>query len=156
MPASMSIERRVLLLALGADLILTGEFYSSYRHLSAVLDPSKGMSGAVEKAKQVASEIQDSFILQQFDNPANADIHRSTTGKSYPCTFDRLAGRLGRAGNLERHKRQSRHSGLRSRDWRHNHRRRGISKVQEEYSQSHCSRTKRESHPFRYPTTPSP
>jgi len=65
MPASMSIERRKLLAAYGAQIVLT--------------DASLGMQGAVDKAEQLAREIPNSFIPSQFDNPANPMSHRCTT-----------------------------------------------------------------------------
>ena len=66
MPETMSIERRNLLKAYGAELVLT--------------DGSRGMKGAVEKADELAAELPGSFIPGQFTNPANPAIHRATTG----------------------------------------------------------------------------
>ncbi|NIP28693.1 MAG: cysteine synthase A [Phycisphaerae bacterium] len=67
MPESMSLERRKLLLLLGADLVLT---------------PAElGMVGAVEKAEQIVSENANAFMPQQFNNPANPQIHRDTTAQ---------------------------------------------------------------------------
>ncbi len=65
MPESMSLERRVLLLAYGAEVVLT--------------PASEGMAGAVRKAEQIASETTDAWIPAQFANPANPEIHRKTT-----------------------------------------------------------------------------
>ncbi len=65
MPETMSAERRKLLAAYGAELVLT--------------PGSQGMAGAIRKAEELAAEIKDSFIPQQFKNPANPDIHRQTT-----------------------------------------------------------------------------
>jgi cysteine synthase A len=65
MPDTMSVERRVLLRMLGADLILT--------------PGAEGMPGAIRKAEQLVKEIKDSFMPQQFNNPANPEIHRRTT-----------------------------------------------------------------------------
>ena len=66
MPETMSVERRNILKAYGAEIVLTpGE---------------KGMSGAIAKAKELAEEIPNSFIPGQFDNPANPAVHKATTG----------------------------------------------------------------------------
>lgn len=66
MPETMSVERRNLLKAYGAELVLT--------------EGAKGMKGAIARAEELAAEIQNSFIPGQFVNPANPDIHRRTTG----------------------------------------------------------------------------
>ena len=66
MPETMSVERRQLMKAYGAELVLT--------------DGSKGMKGAIAKADELAKEIPNSFVPGQFVNPANPDAHKRTTG----------------------------------------------------------------------------
>lgn len=66
LPETMSVERRNIIKAYGAEIVLT--------------DGSKGMNGAIEKAKEIANNTEGSFIPGQFENPANPEAHRKTTG----------------------------------------------------------------------------
>ena len=77
MPETMSMERRQLMKAYGAELVLT--------------NGSKGMSGAIAKAEELAKEIPDSLIAGQFVNPANPEAHRQTTG---PEIFEDTYGKV--------------------------------------------------------------
>jgi cysteine synthase A len=77
MPDTMSVERRNLLKAYGAEVVLT--------------EGAKGMAGSIEKAKELAASIEGSFIPGQFDNEANAKIHYETTG---PEIFRDLDGNV--------------------------------------------------------------
>lgn len=67
MPSSMSLERRRLLVALGAQIVLT--------------EPEKGMGGAVTRAAELAQTLPGAVLLQQFNNPDNSEIHRTTTAE---------------------------------------------------------------------------
>lgn len=66
MPETMSVERRNILKAYGAEIVLT--------------EGARGMTGAIEKAEELAKEIPGSFLTRQFENPANPETHRKTTG----------------------------------------------------------------------------
>ena len=90
MPETMSMERRLLLAAYGAELVLT--------------EGSRGMTGAIEKVKEIAAGIPGSFIPGQFENPANPAIHRSTTGpeiwEDTEGRVDALVAGVGTGGTL--------------------------------------------------------
>jgi cysteine synthase A len=90
MPESMSLERRKIMSAYGAEFDLTPR--------------EKGMKGAIERAKQLQSEIPDSWIPMQFDNQANTEIHRTTTAMEilhdFPQGLDYLITGVGTGGHI--------------------------------------------------------
>lgn len=90
MPESMSIERRRLMSLYGAEFVLTPR--------------EKGMKGAIEKAKELVAETPNGWMPQQFDNPANTEIHRKTTAqeilKDFPDGLDYLITGVGTGGHI--------------------------------------------------------
>lgn len=77
MPESMSVERRKILKALGAELVLT--------------PAEKGMPGAIDRSRELVQELPDAFSPNQFENPANVEVHRRTTAEEIWWDTDGLA-----------------------------------------------------------------
>jgi cysteine synthase A len=90
MPESMSIERRRLMSIYGAEFVLTPR--------------EKGMKGAIEKANELAAETPNSWVPQQFDNPANSEVHRKTTAveilNDFPEGLDYIITGVGTGGHI--------------------------------------------------------
>jgi cysteine synthase A len=90
MPETMSVERRKLMALLGAEIVLT--------------PGAEGMKGAIAKAAEIAGEISDSFMPQQFENPANPEVHRMTTAEEIwrdtDGLIDILVAGVGTGGTL--------------------------------------------------------
>ena len=90
MPESMSIERRKLLMALGAEIVLT--------------PATEGMRGAIEQAEMLVAEIPGAFMPQQFNNPANPEVHRHTTAEEIlrdtAGTLDWFVAGVGTGGTI--------------------------------------------------------
>jgi cysteine synthase A len=90
MPESMSVERRQIMLAYGAEIVLTPK--------------ERGMTGSIEKANELLSEIPDSWMPMQFENPANPKIHKKTTAleiiEDFPQGFDYMITGVGSGGHI--------------------------------------------------------
>jgi cysteine synthase len=90
MPESMSLERRKIMSAYGAEFVLTPR--------------EKGMKGAIERAKELVTETKDSWMPMQFDNPSNTEIHKNTTAqeiiKDFPDGLDYLITGVGTGGHI--------------------------------------------------------
>lgn len=90
MPESMSVERRSILKAYGAEIVLTPR--------------EKGMKGSIEKARELAAEIEGAWIPSQFDNPSNPSVHERTTAleilEDFPEGIDCLVTGVGTGGHI--------------------------------------------------------